>query len=100
MTDIAQAAIVAVVLATAATYWARLIKDHFRKPRRPPKQEEKKEEKPETMVKVCILTRNCHQHGEQRGVKMFECPEETLDDIVQDFLRQDFDDAPHDCTLH
>jgi hypothetical protein len=98
MSDIAQAVIVAIVLATAATYWARLVMDNFRKP--PLGQEDKKEEKSETMVKVCVLTRNCQQHGEQRGVKMFECPEDTLDEIVQDFLRQDFDGAPSDCTLH
>lgn len=98
MNDIAQAVIVAIVLATAATYWSRLIKDQFRKP--PPKQEEKKEEKPETMIKVCVLTRSFNPHGEQRGVKMFECPEDALDEIVQDFLRQDFDGAPSDCTLH
>ena len=98
MNDLAQAIIVAVVLATAATYWARLIKDHFRK--QPPEKEEKKEEKPETMVKVCVLTRSFNPHGEQRGVKMFECPEDTLDEIVQDFLRQDFEGSPHDCTVH
>ena len=98
MSDLAQAAVVAVILATAATYWARLIKDQFIKP--PPEKEDKKEEKPETMVKVCILTRNCQQNGEQRGVKMFECQEEILDEIVQDFLRQDFEGSPHDCTVH
>ena len=98
MSDLAQAVIIVVVLATAATYWARLIKDQFRKP--PSEKEEKKEEKPETMVKVCVLTRTFNPHGEQRGVKMFECPEDTLDEIVQDFLRHDFDETPQNCTMH